>query len=121
VQDKSKITDTVGKITIPELFGLVKKLRLLITNDTGPLHIASAQKVKAIALFGPNTPVRFGPLSSGSLAIYEPSSCQYSPCINVHKGQVPDCLYAKNSSDYQRCMKAISVDEVRLACKKVLK
>ena len=85
---------------------------MFIGNDAGPMHIAAAQGVKTIGLFGPNLPVRFGPYGKKNESIYRGHNCQYSPCINVHKGKVPDCLYPKNSRDYQKCMKNIKVREV---------
>ena len=63
------------------------------------MHIAAAMNVKAIGLFGPNLPVRFGPLNKKSKAIYKEMPC--SPCINVHKGQVPECMHGETSKDYQ--------------------
>ena len=85
------------------------------------MHIAAAQGTKTIGLFGPNIPERFGPYGKGNVSIYKKYSCKFSPCINVHKGQVPDCLYAKNSNDYQKCMKAITIDEVLKEADKMLK
>ena len=118
--DETKVIDTTGKISLKELFCLIREIDLLITNDTGPLHIASAQGTKTIGLFGPNTPIRFGPYGKDSIAIYKPETCEFSPCINVHKGKVPDCLYSQKSNDYQKCMKAISVKEVMGAVKETL-
>jgi heptosyltransferase-2 len=114
------IIDTTGKISIEELFCLIDKLDLIITNDTGPLHIASAQKTKVVGLFGPNTPTRFGPYRVKNTTFYKSEKCEFSPCINVHRGEVPDCLYSKSGKDYQKCMKAISVKEVLDAALKMV-
>jgi heptosyltransferase II len=120
IRKKESAKNLAGEIGISELFCLIKEIDLLITNDTGPLHIASAQQTRVIGLFGPNSPVRFGPFGNKAIVLYHPDSCSYSPCINVHKGQAPDCLFAKNSVDYQKCMKAISVEEVIAAARKLL-
>lgn len=119
--DKKRVVNLAGKLSIEELFALIDRLDLLITNDTGPLHVASAQNTPTIGLFGPNTPVRFGALAKKSKNIYKPKSCSFSPCINVHQGKVPDCLYKKNSINYQKCMKAISVREVHNQVKEILR
>lgn len=115
IQDKMEFKkntiNSAGKITLNQLFCLISKSRLFIGNDAGPMHIAAAQNVKTLGLFGPNLPVRFGPYGKGNTGLYKGNNCEYSPCINVHKGQVPDCLYPKNSNDYQKCMKNISVDD----------
>ena len=109
---KNKTVNSAGKITLNQLFCLITSCRLFIGNDAGPMHIAAAQGIKTIGLFGPNLPVRFGPYGKGNIGLYKGNNCEFSPCINVHKGQVPDCLYPKNSNDYQKCMKNISVDDV---------
>lgn len=112
MDNKDKTINSAGKITLNQLFYLISKCGLFIGNDAGPMHIASAQGIKTIGLFGPNLPIRFGPFGKGNIGIYKGNNCKFSPCINVHKGQVPDCLYPRDSNDYQKCMKNISVDDV---------
>ena len=115
IQNKMENKNTInsaGKITLNQLFYLISKSKLFIGNDAGPMHIAAAQGVKTIGLFGPNLPVRFGPYGKGNIGLYKGYNCEFSPCINVHKGEVPDCLYPRNSNDYQKCMKNISVNDV---------
>ena len=112
MENKNKTINTGGKITLNQLFYLISRCNLFIGNDAGPMHIAAAQGIKTLGLFGPNIPLRFGPYGKGNIGLYKGYNCEFSPCINVHKGQVPDCLYTKNSNDYQKCMKNISVDDV---------
>ena len=112
MENKNKTINAAGKITLNQLFYLMSKSKLFIGNDAGPMHIAAAQGIKTIGLFGPNLPIRFGPYGNGNIGLYKGYNCKFSPCINVHKGEVPDCLYPQNSNDYQKCMKNISVDDV---------
>lgn len=109
-----KITKNVfnfaGQFTLKQTFYLISKCNIFIGNDSGPMHIAAAMNVKTIGLFGPNTPARFAPFNKKSISIYKKMPC--SPCINVHKGQVPECIYKEGSRDYQKCMKAIKVEDV---------
>ena len=111
IKNKSNVINTAGLFTLKQTFCLIKKLRLLVANDTGPMHIGAAQGTKTIGLFGPNLPIRFGPLNKKSKSIYKPI-CKFSPCINVHKGKVPECFYDETSRDYQKCMKEIKVKDV---------
>ena len=104
--------NTAGLFSLDEFFALTRLAKLIVSNDTGSMHIGAAQKTPTIGLFGPNLPVRFGPFGSNNLSIYKENACPFSPCINVHKGEVPDCLYPKDSFNYSKCMKAISVEEV---------
>tara|TARA_Y100000310_G_C20631524_1_gene788903 strand:- start:787 stop:1815 length:1029 start_codon:yes stop_codon:yes gene_type:complete len=110
IDDKDKVVNLAGKLSLLELFYFVEKCKLFISNDAGAMHVASAQGVKTIGLFGPNLPVRFGPFGSENVAIYKGDNCKYSPCINVHKGEVPDCYYS--GERYQKCMKNIEVEDV---------
>ncbi|MBI3035425.1 glycosyltransferase family 9 protein [Candidatus Woesearchaeota archaeon] len=112
MENKGKAINAAGKMTLNQLFCLIGKCNLFIGNDAGPMHIAAAQGVKTLGLFGPNLPVRFGPYGKGNIGLYKGYNCEFSPCINVHRGQVPDCVYQKNSNEYQKCMKNISVDDV---------
>lgn len=112
MDNKGCTINSAGKLTLNQLFCLIGKSNLFIGNDAGPMHIAAARGVKTIGLFGPNLPVRFGPYGKGNIGLYKGYNCEFSPCINVHKGEIPDCLYPKNSNDYQKCMKNISVNDV---------
>ncbi|MBI2101418.1 glycosyltransferase family 9 protein [Candidatus Woesearchaeota archaeon] len=120
MENKEKTINAAGKVTLNQLFCLISRCSLFIGNDAGPMHIAAAQGVKTIGLFGPNLPVRFGPYGKGNIGLYKGYNCEFSPCINVHKGEVPDCLYPRNSNDYQKCMKNISVDDVLKEVEKVI-
>ena len=96
-------------LSLRELFCLIEKCRLFISNDTGPMHVAAAQGVKTIGLFGPNTPVRFAPFGKGNIAIRK---YRRKPIINVHLGQVPK----KSDIDF---MGPIRVSDVINAVKKL--
>ncbi|MDP3766182.1 MAG: glycosyltransferase family 9 protein [Nanoarchaeota archaeon] len=120
MEKKDKTINAAGKISLNQLFYLISKCKLFIGNDAGPMHIAAAQGVKTLGLFGPNLPVRFGPYGRGNIGLYKGYNCEFSPCINVHKGQVPDCLYPKNSNDYQKCMKNISVNDALMEVEKLI-
>lgn len=101
----SRVYNIAGKFSLPELFELSRHLALFISNDTGPMHVAAAQRVRTIGLFGPNLPQRFGPFpAKKNASIYHGSSC--SPCINVHKGSFENCPCAG------MCMKRIEPREV---------
>ncbi|MAE43373.1 glycosyl transferase [Candidatus Woesearchaeota archaeon] len=112
IEEKNRTINTAGLFDLNSLFYLIEKCNLFISNDAGAMHIAAAQGIKTIGLFGPNLPVRFAPYGKNNIAIYKGDNCAFSPCINVHKGQVPDCYYPKNSKDYQKCMKNIEVRDV---------
>ena len=61
IEKKENAVNLCGKFSLRELFYFVTKCDVFIGNDSGAMHIAAAQKVKTIGLFGPNLPQRFSP------------------------------------------------------------
>jgi len=92
--------DTVnlmGKTTLRELIALIQRCQVFITNDTGPMHIASALKVPVVAIFGPTSPQRTSPLGV-STVIKKEVAC--APCKN------------RICPSDHKCMEKIEVEEV---------
>lgn len=96
-----QVINVAGKTSLDELIQIISHAQLLITNDTGPLHMAAACRVPSVALFGPCSPLQYGGMEN-VLSIYKSVYC--SPC--VHEFEQPPC-----KGDNQ-CMQLISVDEV---------
>jgi len=87
-----------GATTIRELMAVVKRCRLLITNDTGPMHIAAAFGIPIVAVFGPTDSRTTAPYGQERSVVREPVDC--APCL------LRDCPID------HRCMTRISVDRV---------
>lgn len=104
------VIDSSGKLSLPELIALIANAGLLVTNDTGPMHLAFALKTKTVSLFGPCSPQQYGGMSK-TISIYKNVYC--SPC--VHEFLIPPC-----KGDNQ-CMKKITVPEVMDAVRKALR
>ncbi|MFH1317257.1 MAG: glycosyltransferase family 9 protein [Candidatus Woesearchaeota archaeon] len=109
VKNKGKIVNLAGKTSLQQLFYLEERCDLIISNDSGPMHIGAAMGTKTIGLFGPNLPVRWRPFQKDSVGLYKGEICEFSPCINVHLGQVPECLQSGHNNI---CMKNIKVDDI---------
>lgn len=90
--------DFVSHTDLDELSALVKRLNVLVTGDSAPMHIAAAVKTPIVALFGPTNPERHVPPGKGHTVLYKQVKC--SPCYRTtcHVGHI--------------CMKHISVEEV---------
>ncbi len=73
-----------GRTDLHELFCLIEKCELYISNDTGPMHVAAAQGVPTIGLFGPQLIERFAPYGENNIAI---RNCLHKPYVNPHKGE----------------------------------
>src|SRR5207245_3314829 len=72
--------DLMGKTTMKELIALLRRARLLVTNDSGPMHLAAAVGTPVIALFGPTDPTRTGPYGAGHTVLRSGVPC--SPCFS---------------------------------------
>lgn len=92
-------TNRTGQTTLSELISELSECALLLTNDTGTMHLATILGVPVVALFGSTDPNLTGPLGSGHRVVRHHVEC--SPCF------LRECPI-----DF-RCMKAISVEEVR--------
>jgi 3-deoxy-D-manno-octulosonic-acid transferase/heptosyltransferase-1 len=86
-----------GKTSLTQLAYLLSLSDLMITVDSGPMHLASAMGTPLVALFGPTASWRTGPYGSSAQVIASPLSC--SPCF-------------KRACESKTCMKGITVDEV---------
>ncbi len=96
--------DAAGKLTIPELSALLLRSDILISNDSGPLHLAATLDVPVVGLYGPESPEFYGPVSERATNIYKRTSC--SPCMNIYAAKQFRCPYNA------LCMREITVDEV---------
>ena len=68
-----------GETSLGQLMGLLKACRILITNDSGPMHLAAALDVPLVAIFGSSSEIATGPLSSRAQVLKHPVDC--SPCF----------------------------------------
>ncbi len=105
LKNKENITNLAGKLSVNELFSLIGGAECLITNDSGPLHIASALNKPVIAFFGPESPVRYGPLSPKQLVFYRSLEC--SPCMSVSNSKTVNCIYSE-----PKCMTGFDINEI---------
>lgn len=108
---RARVHDLSAQLDGDELVTLLAAADLLVTNDTGPLHLADALGTRAVALYGPNTPHRYGPRLPGSRALFADLPC--SPCLD-------DRLMKRSHCRDWRCMDALSTASVLATCRAVL-
>jgi heptosyltransferase II len=100
---RSNAVSACGILSLKQFAALCTRMSVFISADSGPLHIANAVGAKQIiALFGPTDPQLTGPVPADRVVIIQKNTGCMIPCYTV------DC------SD-NRCMKAISVDDVLAA------
>ena len=86
---------------IADLFGLAKAARVVVSGDTGPLHIAGAVGTPLVALFGPTIGERNGPWDPADVVVSRTDQCV--------------CLYRRQCRRGAPCIDGIGVDEVAAA------
>jgi len=99
-------TDLIGKTTLAELIASLRECRLLLTNDTGTMHLAAFLGVPTVSVFGSTEPILTGPLGRGHRILRHHVEC--SPCF------LRECPI-----DF-RCMRAVETEEVVEAALKTI-
>jgi heptosyltransferase-2 len=101
-----RVINFAGTTTLRQLASLISLCDVLLTNDSGPMHIADALGTPIVALFGSTSEVVTGPYRSSGAVIHKHVEC--SPC------------YQRTCPIDFRCMKRIEADEVYDAVQRVL-
>jgi lipopolysaccharide heptosyltransferase I len=87
--------------TIPDLLELSRAASLMVSGDTGPLHIAGAAGTRLVAIFGPTDPARNGPWSAADAIVSRYGSC--------------GCHYQRQCRQAKWCLDDVTVAEVTAA------
>lgn len=110
IQNKMKndVINLSCRLTLNDLIYIISRFDLLLTNDSGPMHIAAAVKTPLVAIFGPEDPVLMGPYTSPNLfrTVYKDVDCR--PCN-------------KKNCTRPICLSLITPEEVSEKCFEILK
>ena len=101
-----RCVNRIGQTTLDQFIDELRQCRLLLTNDTGTMHLAALLAVPVVAIFGSTEPRLTGPLGNGHIILRHHVEC--SPCF-----------LRKCPIDF-RCMKAVTADEVARAALSLL-
>lgn len=99
------VHDATGTTSVPGMAALVRRFSVMITNDTGPMHIAIAAGTPTVAVIGPGHHTRFLRASKRVEMVRHEMDC--APCIMV------EC-------DSMRCLEAVTPDEVAGAAMRLM-
>ena len=109
---KENTIDLSGKLDMPALVSAIAKADLIISSDSGPMHIAAALNKQQIAIFGATHPrLGFAPLNDKAEILCAELDCQ--PC-SLHGGM-------KCPLGHLNCMKAITAKQVMGRMENILK
>ncbi|HRJ08260.1 MAG TPA: lipopolysaccharide heptosyltransferase II [Prosthecobacter sp.] len=104
---RARHSNLVGKTSLAGLITELKTCRLLLTNDTGTMHLAAALGVPTVSIFGSTEPVLTGPLGAGHTIIRHHVPC--SPCFKR------ECPFG-----HYECMTGVTPDRVSAAVEAAL-
>ncbi len=96
----------IGQTTVRQLMAVLSACRLVITNDSGPMHVAAAFDVPIVAVFGPTDHTTTSPWSESCRIVRKPTDCA-------------PCLLRQCPTDH-RCMRAIFPEDVMAAARQLL-
>jgi len=102
--------DLSGRTSLLEAVALLERCRLLVTNDSGALHLARAAGIPVVAVFGSTSPAWTGPSPEEGTVLYRGLAC--SPCF---RRRCP-----LGGTDHLRCLLEIEVDDVLAAVERNL-
>ena len=102
---KGRALNLAGHTTLKMLAALYEKTVLVISTDTGPMHLAAAMETPVVAIFGPTAPWRTGPYGSSHRVVRADPEC--SPCF-------------KRQCETIDCMHQISEDQVMAEVRSVM-
>jgi ADP-heptose:LPS heptosyltransferase len=108
-----QVIDVAGEIDLLNLAAVVQRLNVLVTGDTGPMHVATAVGTPVVAIFGASNPVRYGPRGHLDRIVRVELPC--SPCNRIRLPpqrcavRTPDCLaYISPSRVFDATVSALS-------------
>lgn len=96
---KGRVINLVGKLSLPQLGGVLQNMNLVIANDSGPMHMAASLGTPVLAIFGPTAKQRTGPYGARHRVVDGNLRCQ--PCFSKI------CRFKDNS-----CLGAVTPESV---------
>ncbi len=107
----ARAIDLTGQTTLPELAALLQICAVVVTGDSGPLHVAEAVGTPVVALHGPTNPAESGPVDPHSVILRRAIWC--APCYDSRA--TAECRFGN-----PLCMKGIAPAEVAAATRALL-
>ncbi|MFA6448169.1 MAG: lipopolysaccharide heptosyltransferase II [bacterium] len=102
----NRAVSLAGELDILETGALLRKCRLLISNDSGPMHLGAAVGTPVVAIFGPTNADRYGPRGDRHQIVWRRESC--NPCKS------PEC-------GHESCINEIQPEAIAAAARSLLK
>lgn len=101
-------------LSIRSVGALIRRCALVLTPDTGLLHLAAALRRKCVSIFGSTHPGAICKHYPHTKYLWKPEVCRIAPCWYASKPPCPGNVYKK-------CLLSVSVDDVLTTCKKLIR
>ncbi|MBN1670559.1 MAG: glycosyltransferase family 9 protein [Kiritimatiellae bacterium] len=111
---RARVHNLAGRTPLPLLAALLQRAHLLVTNDSGTLHLGAAAGAPLVALFGPESPLRYGPRADPARCRVIHADVVCGPCLTYMNHKRAPC------AGENVCMQSISVPQVMQACRDLL-
>jgi ADP-heptose:LPS heptosyltransferase len=116
-----RCVDLTGRTSLPEMVEWIRICELLVTNDTGPMHVAAALGKPLVALLGPTEPRRTGPYRQLDQVIQLPlpcvpcmkDSCHFDQPLECLRGISPEAVFARVQRLLGRPQRAVPASATR--------
>jgi len=95
------VVNLIGKTTLAQTAAVIERAAVVVSGDSGVLHVAAGLGRPTVALFGPSSAVKWAPRGARHIAL---QSADCAPCSRF--GNIPPCPHGN------WCMREITVDEV---------
>lgn len=105
----SKPIIATGKLTLGQLAAAMQRCALIITNDSGPMHVAISQRVPIVAMYGPSLPNLYGPYTDNAIIVRSNPICHGCEQSGM-----------KHKCDDMQCMTNLTVEQVIEAGERML-
>ncbi len=109
--DPGRCLDLTGQTSLLEMIEWVRLAELIISNDTGPMHVAAALRKPVIALFGPTDPAGTGPYGQPE-NVFQTTGLPCVPCMSGH------CTYEQPLACLRQLTPTLVLERVRAALEK---
>jgi len=114
--NKNRVFDISGELNFGQYIALLNKLNILLTNDSGPFHLAKAQGTPTVSIWGPGSPDLYGPYKEEKekhRTIYKRWPC--SPCLYIYRTDAG--YFCKKTTP---CLNDIKSEEVIKTIKEII-
>ena len=113
LERRARVEVFAGRTDLATLAAVLRRSRLVLTGDTGLMHLAAAVNAPLVALFGPESPVRYKTVGGSPIILSGDVPC--GPCLSYMNHKRAPC-----GAEPAACMLSISVENVRHACENML-